>query len=815
MGISDEEVARAKNISVEQVKLLRETRGTTNETLESLSTGAIRKALRRLDFPDLPNARGLFRLQQERGDDGRVPAHPRGTAREQARTRLHAATQPETAGVPTGPHPAPGEHGVTPTAGLALARWKWLGPGNIGGRTLGIVIHPDHPERMWAASAGGGVWHTGDAGKAWRPVDDFLANLACGALAMDPSDPDTLYAGTGELLNIDALRGNGVFRTSDGATWKPLPATQTNDFRAVSGIAVSASGEVVLAATSTGLFRSSDPAHSDWTRVLGVPVGTVVFDPSDSGRAVAGALRGAKAWFSEDGGKTWQEAAHSTWRGRVSVAYAAKDPAVVYASVELDGLGGIWRSDDGGRTYQPRPGRGPDGKRADYLGGQGWYGNAVWAGDPTDEDLLVVGGINLWRSTDGGDHLAEISTWQVAPESAHADQHVIVSHPAYDGVHDRTVFFGTDGGVFMADLAKVGTEPKAPFVRGWTELVNNYGVTQFFGGAGNPVTGRIIGGAQDNGSLVLDPEAGTEGWQEFSGGDGGWCACEPADPGVFYGEYVNLNIHRNTDGGATEDDPHRYISGMFFNEQKRKWDWKPEPFRIPDAKDGTALFIAPFVLDPGEPERLLAGGLDLWRTDNAKAPNTPTSGPAWHSIKPRTGPDAKSSAPISALAISPADSDVVWVGHDDGQVFHSTDATTAAPAWRRVGVGGPNPLRPKRYCACITAHPTDVDTAYVSFGGFEPDNLWVTHDGGARWADLSGTLPDAPIRAVTVHPRRDVLLYCGTEVGLFASEDKGATWSPTNEGPTNCSVDDLFWMDETLVCVTHGRGMFEIDLSAV
>ncbi|MCZ0982126.1 hypothetical protein O1L60_33290 [Streptomyces diastatochromogenes] len=315
---------------------------------------------------------------------------------------------------------------------MTLTRWEWLGPGNIGGRTRGIVVDPGHPNKMWAASAGGGVWITRNGGAKWAPVDDFLGNLACACLAMDPSDPATIYVGTGEgFSNVDALRGNGVFRTTDATTWAPLPATQTADFRGVTRIAVSASGAVVLAATDTGLFRSADPARATWTRVLGVPLGQVVFAPGDEKRAVAGALNAGEAWVSADGGVTWQAATHGPWSGRVELAYAVKDPTVVYASVQAQ-TGRIWRSTDGGRTYQIRKTKDPTGQVADYLGDQGWYSNAIWAGDPTDADLIVTGGVDLWRSTDGGDHLAEISTWW-DPASAHADHHAIVSHPPTTG----------------------------------------------------------------------------------------------------------------------------------------------------------------------------------------------------------------------------------------------------------------------------------------------------------------------------------------------------------------------------------------------
>ncbi|GJF32714.1 hypothetical protein KNE206_54140 [Kitasatospora sp. NE20-6] len=826
MTISDQELAQVKNISVEQVEFLRRSRGTTNDTLYELPEATLRRALLRVEYPDMPTARARFRLQQARGDDGALPPpNALGRAREQRRSLVErVAPPPRTAGVPTAvPGTGPVVGGPEPVAGLALAGWRWLGPGNIGGRTRGIVAHPDDPERMWAVSAGGGVWHTEDGGKQWAAVDDFLDNLACTCIAMDPSNPDTIYAGTGEGFgNVDAIRGGGLFRTTDGVTWAPIAATRSADFRSVNRIAVSSDGTVLLVAGATGLFRSSDPARTTWTKVLDARLGDVRFDPADSSQAVAGAVVDGEAWFSRDGGVTWQASDHGPWTGRVELAYAVRNPAIVYASVEMrseKSIGRIWRSTDGGETYRPRRVLAQDGTRAPYLGSQGWYSNAIWAGDPTNENLLVTGGVNLWHSTDGGDHLAEISTWQASPESAHADQHAIVSHPDYDGAGNRMVFFGNDGGVYKADLSRAGTEPKAPFLKGWTELVNNYGATQFYGGAGHSGTGTIVGGAQDNGSLCFTPADGTERWTEFFGGDGGWCASDPTDPNVFYGEYVFLNIHRNTDGATTDDTKgDRYISGQFFNRAIGAWDWKPPPFRIEDARTKQALFIAPFVLDPNDPERLFAGGVSLWRTDNAKKPNTFTSGPGWQAIKPGTksliNPPMMSR--ISALAVTPGDSGTVWVGHEDGQVFRSTDATSATPAWQRMGEAGPDRLQPQRYCTCITVHPAHPNTVHVCFGGFVNGNLWVTEDAGAHWRNLAAPLPAAPIRALAVHPRHDRFLYCGTEVGLFASEDAGTTWSPTNEGPANCSVDELFWMEDdakdVLICVTHGRGMFRIEL---
>jgi hypothetical protein len=212
------------------------------------------------------------------------------------------------------------------------------------------------------------------------------------------------------------------------------------------------------------------------------------------------------------------------------------------------------------------------------------------------------------------------------------------------------------------------------------------------------------------------------------------------------------------------------------------------------------------VLDVRDPNRLLGGGLSLWETTDAKTPNTPTSGPRWREIKSSTGSE------ISAVAISPADSAVVWIGHRDGSVFRSGNGTGGAPAWRRCDHQGNKPLTPTRVCLRIVPHHIDVNIAYATFGGYVSDNIWVTRDAGSTWAALGGSLPAAPVRTLAIHPNRAGHLYAGTELGVFASENGGTTGSPTNEGPANGSVDELFWAGTTLLCTTHGRGMYRIDL---
>jgi hypothetical protein len=800
------EVAEARGLSDDIADELRRTRGLSRSALNQIPDEPLRRAIRRLEYPDLARARETFRLRQSVDEEGRIPADALLNALRQVdSTRTRAPVAPRLAGMPTGRGVAP--TGLMPRgAGLSPgpgSGWVSLGPGNIGGRTRSIVPHPKNAKLLWSGSVGGGVWRSDDSGQSWHPVDDFMANLAVTAMVMDPTNPNVIYAGTGEgFSNIDALGGGGIFGTTDGIHWQQISSTTGSEFKSVNRLALSRDGKVLLAATRAGMLRSADPDRLTWTTVLAEQIADVKFHPSDSAKAVAGGLGNGQAYYSTDGGQTWKAATHAQpWSGRVELTFAAKNPALVYASVNV-ASGQIWRSTNGGRSYTRRKTL-AEGVPAAYLGDQGWYGNVIWAGDPTDEKLVVVGGVDLWRSVDGGDTLQDVSTWW-DPRSAHADHHCIVAAPAYNGTTNKRVYFGNDGGIFMTnDVRTVGSDPKLPRIKGWKELDNVYEVTQFYAGAGNVQTGAIIGGAQDNGTLLFTPAGGSEAWTEMFGGDGGWCAADPTDPNVFYGEYVFLNIHRSLDGGATAD----FISGQFWN--GTEWGWKPVPYRIPDAKNQKAVFIAPFVLDPNAPNRMLAGGLSLWRTDDAKRPNTDNTGPAWRAIKTSAG------SLISALAVANGDSDLVWVGHADGQIFKTTHGTASSAVWEKVDHTGQRPLSINRYCTGITINANDHDTVYVTFGGYTPGNVWKTADGGATWSNVGQALPAAPVRALAMHPDHPAFIYAGTEVGAFASEDGGANWSPTNEGPTNCSVDDLFWMDRVLVCVSHGRGMFKIDLSGI
>lgn len=733
--------------------------------------------------PDDPLAAARFRYQQRLSADGTVPAE----ALMRAVQQRDAMTQ----------HVPQGWRGDSAEDGNGegdINVWTWLGPGNIGGRIRAILIHPTQPATMWLGSAGGGIWKTTNSGGLWSPLGDFMASLSIGCMAIDRTAPDVLYAGTGEgffdavegTSNTAAIRGAGIFKSvNGGATWTQLPATAGPEWYFVNRLAISpADSAVLLAATGTGIYRSVD-GGATWSQRTATRTLDLRFHPSDASRAVAGRSDGI-AEYSLDGGLTWQTATGLAGH-RVELAYAPGNPTIVYAAVSDNNLIRVYRSTDGGQSYALQTSSGGISTYHDYN-------SALWV-DPTNDNHLLIGGVNLFRSTNGGiNHSAVFG-------SVHVDHHVIVEHPQFDGVTQRTVYFGNDGGIYGTSNVYSVTP---------TALNNNLGITQFYGAAVHDGTGVVFGGTQDNGTLRFS--GNIQAWTRSFGGDGGYAASDPTDSNYFYGEFQRAFIFRSANGG---------VSGTQIH------NGSPP---ITEAGTQNVNFIPYFMLDPNEPNRMLVGGRSLWRSNNVKS--TPVS---WFIIKPTIQPPDPDPPPppgepppdhfednspwnISTLAIAKGDSDLVWVGHNNGQVWRSTNATAGTPDWTRVNENGAG--LPDRWISRIVIDRFDHDRVFVSFMGWESDNIWRTTDAGQTWTDITGSgptgLPDVPVGALAQHRVVRQWLFAGTDVGMFASYDDGQSWSVLPGGPGTIPVDELVWRnDRVLMIVTHGRGIFEADVRAI
>ncbi len=661
--------------------------------------------------------------------------------------------------------------------------WTWLGPANIGGYLGSIVISPINTNNIWVGSRSGGIWKTTNAGASWDKANDFLPNLAIASMAINPVDSNILYAGIGG----PPFQGNGIYKSTDsGNSWNILPATAPLMAYAHS-ISISANGGTILAATENGIWRSTD-SGATWTRTFngqGFDYWNqrfVKFDPNNNAKASASGYRVPPLsnpftpLYSTNGGVSWSAASvpsSSMGLGFQIVAYSKSDSSIVYATNGVyPSVYELWKSIDGGVTYSM------------VNSNVGFYSTVLWV-DPTNPNIIVAGALDLWRSTNGGVTFTKISEWWHFADnpqiiiSPHADHRYVIESPNFNGGSDSSFFTGTDGGIYKT--ANIYT---VTATTGWQNLNHNLGVTEFYGAGGNPTSGLLWGGTQDNGTLQYN--FGLDNWNVVWGGDGGFAAIDSTDSSYKYGEWQEGNIFRvrNGCGGFCYETISAGITDTVVN------------------------FIAPFILDPNNPSIMLAGRSSLWKSANVKAVT-----PSWSLIKPPHPENDK----ISAIAVAPGNSNVIWVGYNGGDIYKTTNGTTASPTW--IKVDSNSPVLPNRFVARITIDKNNSSKIYASFGGYSPDNIWRTTDGGLTWNDVTGVgvtgLPDVPVNSLAIHPDDSNRLYVGTSNGVFRSEDGGVNWYVFNDGLANVNVSELFWLDKSLFAATFGRGVYKIYLGGI
>ena len=646
---------------------------------------------------------------------------------------------------------------------LGARTWQEAGPRNIAGRVLSVAFDPESPDVIWAGSAGGGLWRSGNFGSTWKQIGgDHLPSLWISAIAVDPKNPKVLYMGTGETnQNYGGYGGfGGMLKTTDGGqTFTRIDLPEYGFFRT---IVSAANSNLVLAAAGSGVYRSGD-AGAHFTKTLEQCTSDLAQDPNNPSRflAVRSAAYGnphSGLFETLDAGLTWRALgaglpAPGDW-GRSAVAFSPAPSSVVLLAVGQK-IGGnltptLFRSIDGGNTWSPHAVDNQSG-----YSGVGWYG-AHLSVAPFNENLVVqANGGSVLISHDGG------LNWTRPAGDWHVDTHGIAFHPLD---HTRMVL-ATDGGV------AVSADGGATFNR----KDQGFPTVQFYSCAvGLADSKTLFGGTQDNWMSV------------YRGAPGGaWEYTYPPGLGDVGGITINpLSPHQVSAVTAGAADI------GYSSDEGRTW----APTRQNGIPQGEgAPWAARLARSPLHPERVYLGARRLEVSSN--------NGQSWSPIVVR--PDLSNL--IIDLAVSPSDDREIWTLWSDAKVFVSEDAGTT---WQEHSP-------PSQYRAGNRISAGSVKgTAYVALSGTEGARVFRTHDAGLTWTDISRGLPDLVINTILADPHQPGTLFAATDAGVAASTDDGQTWQDASGELPRAVVFDLCLDPSSgrLAAATYGRGLWELAL---
>ena len=699
-------------------------------------------------------------------------------------------------------------------------RWRAVGPAVFGGRVSDVAGVAGNPNVLYVAFASAGLFKSADGGISFQSIFDAGNTLSIGAIAVAPANPDVIYVGTGEGKPRNSTSfGDGIYRSRDGGkTWTHLGLQSTERFarlavhpRDANIVFAAAMGHEWGANDERGVYRSTD-AGQTWQRMLFVNGTTgaadLAIDPGNP-RIVYAAMYdylrqpwhfrsggpGSGLYRSSDGGETWTRLSDPALNnglpkgtlGRIGLAISPGRPEVVYAIIENDGDGVLWRSDDRGDRWQLT-------SRERAINARPFYFSVIRV-DPANENRIYSLNRSLHVSDDGGKTFRSIDYWRIF-----GDFHAMWIDPS----NASRVLAGSDGGFYISND------------RGerW-DFLNKISAAQVYRFAlDNADPYHIVGGFQDH-EIWQGPNerwnvvgVTNRDWRRLRDhGDGASVVVDPRDPNIVYYNTEHGDITRVDLRTAEERFVQPYpvtATGIAVSQEKYRFNW-----------------IAPVAMSPTNPDVIYLGGNVLFRTKDGGAnwtiisPDLTTNNPDKQKMSGGVTPDnsrAESHCTIHAIAESPRDPNVIWVGTDDGMVQITTNAgqqwTNVAPAM----TGAP----PFAYISSIQASHVEAGKAYVAVDQHRLDDFapyaFVTTDYGRTWRSIAKGLRGY-VHIVIEDPKAANLLYAGTELGVFVSFDAGTSWTDLRLGLPRLSVMDIkvHPRDDDLVIGTHARGFFVLD----
>lgn len=647
--------------------------------------------------------------------------------------------------------------------------WEIVGPVSLpnngtgqlngNGRVNCIAFHPTDPNTIYVGAPSGGFWKSTDGGLTWTDYLNGLTRLGVSSIVIDPTNANTIYIGTGDRDGGDAP-GYGVWRSTDGGlTWVARNTGMGN--RTVYEVLMDPTNPIILIAATNGnrIYKSVN-AGANWTfTTASSNMKDIAFKPGDSNTIYAS---GTSFDISTNGGSSFTQITNGVPTGtqRIALAVSPNQPNWVYLLAGNGaGLMGVYRSTDSGVTFSTRTttpnilGYATTGG----TGSQAWY-DLVIAADPTNANTIYTGGVNIWKSTDGGTTMSCTSYWvgpQGGIDGVHADQHVLEFSP-----HTNDIYSGNDGGVYYSSDNGLN----------WDDLSSGLAIAQIYKIGVSQQSNTVINGYQDNGTAISRGNAFTT----EIGGDGMECIIDPTDDTYMYGALYYGDIRRSTNGGNT--------FGSIVGTISETGGW-----------------VTPYKLDPNNANRMFAGYTNVWRNDAVR------TGTTWTQISSFGG-----TSNIRDLAIAPSNSDVMYVSRYDNSFRRSNNATSGSPSWTNLTGNLPIANEP----VDIEIDPTDPTHVFIALN----NNIYESTDSGNSWTDISGTLPNISLNTIVIDTSSPIdAMYLGMDVGVYYKDNNLSDWVSYSSGLANLEITELeiHYSNECkgkLYAATYGQGLWISDL---
>jgi PKD repeat protein len=627
---------------------------------------------------------------------------------------------------------------------------------------------------IYVGAASGGIWKASNGGSSWTPLGDNNAVLGVSDIAVVPgSNPHTIYIATGDknggsMWSLGGGQNNdnnsvGILKSTDGGTtWNTTGLSYTpSQQRTVNRLLLHPTDyNILYAATSVGVYKTTNGGTS-WSQISTNVFADMEFKPGTPA-TIYGSNYNGDIYRSTNDGSTWT-ATLSTSNSRTEIAVSANNSAVVYAilSNSSSGLAGIYKSTDSGASFSQVF----SGATTNLLnwdcssttsGGQAWYDLCI-AADPTNANNVFVGGVNTWRSTNGGTSWSISNHWtgSCSVTAVHADKHYL----AYQN-GTSTLFECNDGGFYKT--TNNGSS--------WTHLGSGLVTSQIYRlGVAQTVTNENIIGLQDNGTKSFI----SGGWYDEIGGDGFECAFDYTNQNTMYGELYYGDIRRSTTHGAS---------------------WSA----ITSGLTGSAHWCTPFVLDPNVNTTLYIGYQDVWKSTN--------QGTTWTKISTWAG------STLRSLAVAKSNSSYIYAATQTVLYRTTNGGTSWSNITGTIPVGSGN-------ITYVSVKNDDANTVWVSLGGYNSTKVYQTTNGGTTWTNISTGLPSVPVMCVIQNKQNtsQIELYAGTDAGVYV-KNGSANWTMFSTGLPNVVVTELeIYYNATpansrIRAATFGRGLWQSDL---